>query len=115
VTEGNRPSAVALRPYQHNVIADLRRQLLAGVTRVMLVAPTGSGKTVIFAAVIKEVADEGLNVLVLAHRREIVGQTRNKLHDNEIQHGVIQAGTSGRPLERVQVASIQTLHRRAVQ
>jgi DNA repair protein RadD len=102
VTEGNRPSAVALRPYQHNVIADLRRQLLAGVTRVMLVAPTGSGKTVIFAAVIKEVADEGLNVLVLAHRREIVGQTRNKLHDNEIQHGVIRAGTSGRPLERVQ-------------
>src|SRR5262249_11919976 len=54
------------------------------------------------------------NILVLAHRREIISQTSNKLHDQQISHGIIQAGFSPRPLERVQIASIQTLHRRAI-
>jgi superfamily II DNA or RNA helicase len=53
-------------------------------------------------------------VLVLAHRREIVSQTSQKLHDISIPHGIIMAGTQDRPLENVQVAAIQTLHRRAI-
>jgi ABC-type uncharacterized transport system substrate-binding protein len=51
---------------------------------------------------------------VLAHRREIVGQTSAKLQAHGIPHGIIQAGVPERPLESVQVASIQTLHARAV-
>jgi superfamily II DNA or RNA helicase len=47
--------------------------------------------------------------LVLAHRREIITQTCTKLLKAGISHGIIQAGVRPRPLERVQVASIQTL------
>ena len=34
-----------LRPYQLDAIAALRREVAAGRRRVLLVAPTGSGKT----------------------------------------------------------------------
>src|SRR6185369_16577787 len=52
--------------------------------------------------------------LVLAHRRELIKQTSTKLHAAGIDHGIIQAGFPTRPGERVQVASVQTLHARAV-
>jgi superfamily II DNA or RNA helicase len=38
-------SALPLRPYQVNVIEEIRTLLLAGQRRVLLYAPTGSGKT----------------------------------------------------------------------
>jgi DNA repair protein RadD len=100
-----------LRPYQHTVIADFERERAAGKRRILMVAPTASGKTVIGAAIIKQAIADYRDVLVLAHRREIIGQTSKKLHDQGIAHGIIQAGFDhlSRPMERVQVASIQTL------
>ena len=53
-------------------------------------------------------------VLILSHRREITKQTSEKFFAAGIHHGIIQAGFAPRPLERVQIASIQTLHRRAI-
>jgi superfamily II DNA or RNA helicase len=46
----------------------------------LVVAPTGSGKTIILSAIIKEVLKEHPNykVLVLAHRNELVTQNREK-------------------------------------
>jgi superfamily II DNA or RNA helicase len=42
-----------LRPYQVEVTADFNRAVENGQRRVLLVAPTASGKTVIGAAIIK--------------------------------------------------------------
>jgi superfamily II DNA or RNA helicase len=103
-----------LRPYQVEVTADFNRAVENGQRRVLLVAPTASGKTVIGAAIIKQFVNRQQSVLVLAHRREIIEQTSKKLTANGIKHGIIQAGASPRPLERVQVASIQTLWVRAM-
>ena len=105
---------IQLRSYQVNVIAELDRVIDSGKRRVIIVAPTGAGKTIIGAAVIKKAIDAGQNVLVLAHTREIIAQTSQKLHDNGIEHGVIQAGFMTRPGEAVQIASIQTLWTRAI-
>ena len=44
---------------------------------------------------------------MLAHRREIITQTSEKLHDLGIAHGIIQAGFPPRPLEHVQVAAFK--------
>ncbi len=104
----------ALRPYQHDVIAECERVVESGTRRIILVAPTGSGKTVIASAVIKAAIAKGQHVLVLAHTREIIGQTAKKLFANDIEHGIIQAGFPTRPDESVQVASIQTLWSRAM-
>lgn len=103
-----------LRPYQREVIANYDRAVAAGSKRNLIVAPTGSGKTVIFTDIIKSAADRLQHVLVLAHRREIITQTSQKLFAHGIRHGIIQAGFDPRPLERVQVASISTLWVRAV-
>ena len=95
-----------LRPYQIDVIAEFHSCVESGRRRIILVAPTGSGKTIIGAEIIREKARARKPVLVLAHRREIITQTAEKLHDLGIVHGIIQAGFPARPLEDVQVASI---------
>jgi DNA repair protein RadD len=105
-----------LRPYQVAVVAEYERKVEAGRKRIMLVAPTGSGKTIVAAEIIKRAVERRQNVLVLAHRREIIAHTSGKLTDRGIRHGVIQAGLEKllRPMESVQVASVQTLWVRAV-
>jgi superfamily II DNA or RNA helicase len=101
-----------LRPYQAGVIAKFWRAVEAGQRRIIIVAPTASGKTVIARAIIEKARGKASSSLFLAHRREILTQTSNKLRG--IPHGVIRRGEQPRPLEPVQVASVQTLHRRAI-
>lgn len=76
----------ALRPYQQKIIDEF--EMIPDGERVVLVAPTGSGKTVMASAIIAGRVARYQNVLVLAHRREIVNQTVRKL----AEHGVF-AGT----------------------
>jgi DNA repair protein RadD len=102
-----------LRQYQTDIIGKFESAVAAGKRRILLVAPTGAGKTVIGAEIIRHVRDRQKGVLVLAHRREIVTQTHKKLLDNKVRAGIIQAGVDPRPLELVQVASISTLWSRA--
>ena len=99
--------------YQTDKVAEFERLIEQGERKIMLVAPTGSGKTVIASAIIHGVSRR---VLVVAHRREIVNQTSGKLTAFGVHHGVIQAGDEDklRPMSAVQVASIQTLHARAI-
>jgi superfamily II DNA or RNA helicase len=101
-----------LRPYQARVIEEFWRAVEAGQRRIIIVAPTASGKTVIARAIIEQARGKASSSLFLAHRREIITQTSNKLRG--IPHGVIRPGDEPRPLELVQVASVQTLHRRAI-
>jgi superfamily II DNA or RNA helicase len=107
---------VELRPYQNDAVAEFHRTVGAGQRRIILVAATGAGKTIVGAAIVKAMLREnlGASVLVLAHRREIITQTASKLLKAGISHGIIHADTRPRPLERVQVASIQTLWTRAM-
>jgi superfamily II DNA or RNA helicase len=105
-------SPPTLRPYQIENVAAL--DALVPGDRVLNVGPTGSGKTVIFSELIKRQVERYKRVLVISHRREIVAQTSSKLRDNGVRHGIIQAGFEPRPMENVQVASIATLHVRAI-
>ncbi|WP_119268366.1 DEAD/DEAH box helicase [Taklimakanibacter deserti] len=102
---------IALRDYQADAIARIERD---PNRRVLLVCPTGGGKTVIATAIMKEFSDQWKKALFVVHRREIVQQTSRKLQDLRISHGIIMAGVRDRPLDRVQVAAIQTLHARAI-
>ena len=64
-----------LRPYQLDAVARVLPLLREG-RRVVLVAPTGSGKTVMGASV---VASLGVRTRWTAHRRELIAQARAKL------------------------------------
>lgn len=103
-----------LRPYQVDVVQKCRDQFAAGVRRILLVAPTGSGKTVISAEMVKTALEKNRRALFLVHRRELLNQAANKLHAVGIDSGVIAAGFEPRPGQLVQVASISTLHVRAM-
>jgi DNA repair protein RadD len=107
-------SGPTLRQYQLDVIDRVDSETAAGRRRVLLVAPTGAGKTVIAAEIIRRAVARKNNVLVLAHRRELIAQTSAKLYAAGVDHGIVQAGFPSRPDALVQVASVQTLHARAV-
>jgi DNA repair protein RadD len=102
-------TAAELRPYQVDVLAEVDRTVTAGQRRILLVAPTGSDKTIIAGRIIKNAVDRGQRVLIFAHRREIVGQTSDKLLAEGVEHGIVQAGFPPHLGLPVQVATIQTL------
>lgn len=71
--------------------------------------PTGTGKTFLMAAVVRENAADG--VLVVTHRIELVEQISETLSRFGVRHGVIAGGQKALLAENVRVASIQTLSR----
>jgi superfamily II DNA or RNA helicase len=102
------------RPYQEKIIADCRAAIAAGQRRLCVVSPTGSGKTVVASLIIAGAAAKGRRALFLAHRRELIRQTSAKLYDAGVDHGVLLPGYPQRLGEPVQVASVATLHARAI-
>jgi superfamily II DNA or RNA helicase len=103
---------LVLRPYQERDVAATREHFAQGARRVLYVAPTGSGKTVIFAHVVAGATARGNRTFVLVHRDELIQQTTAKLDQIGVAHGVIAAGYSELPLLPVQVCSVMTLVRR---
>src|SRR5512139_2562194 len=102
-----------LRPYQKAAIDKMEAMVAEGVKAPLIVAPTGAGKTVIAADIIRRNA--GKRLLFLAPRRELIHQTCRKLDDVGVRYGVILAG-DGRQNQyaHVQVASVDTLISRAL-
>lgn len=105
-----------LRPYQEEAIANVRRAMAGGAKRVVLVMPTGSGKTRTGAEVVRSGVAKGKRWLWLAHRTELVGQACAALHTEGLDVGAIAASSvwPAKPEAPVQVASIQTLLARTV-
>lgn len=102
-----------LRPYQVDAIERSREALRSGSRRVLIVAPTGAGKTVIAAEIIRGAVARGRRVLFVAHRRELIGQAYAKLVGVGFVGVIMANDPRRRPTAMVQVASIDTLRRRA--
>jgi superfamily II DNA or RNA helicase len=102
-----------LWPFQERLIADIQAEVERGNRRILVVSATGSGKTITASALASNAVAEGQRVLFLDHRVELTEQAAAKLFAAGIDAGIIQAGFRPRP-EWVQVASVQTLHARAV-
>ena len=100
-----------LRHYQQQAISDLRGAYRDGARAPLLVLPTGGGKTIVMAEIMRSLAARGRSALVLVHRRELVAQTSRKLELAGVDHGIIAAGRQPSAAS-IQVASVQTLVRR---
>lgn len=105
---------ITYRDYQLNAIQAAISLILMGKRRLILLSPTGSGKTVMAAMLVLRAIAKGKRVLFLAHRRELIEQTVDKLvAAGVLNFGVIMAGNRlNNANAPVQVASIQTLIRR---
>lgn len=104
--------AQTLRPYQQEGLANLLDAFRGGARSVLLVSPTGSGKTSLFSYLIAQLHAKGKRALLLVHRRELAAQACNRLREFGVPHGLIMAGEQPQPWHGVQVASVQTLTRR---
>jgi DNA repair protein RadD len=111
MTAPNRPDLYA---FQADLIQQVEVMIAAGRDRLMIVLPTGAGKTVVAAEIIARAVARGERVVFLVHRRELTKQASKKLFRANVDHGVVQAGFPERPGERVQIASIATLYVRAI-
>lgn len=100
-----------LRPYQDRGIANIRAAYASGSRSVLAVAPTGSGKTVMFSFVSAAAAKLGRRVAILVHRDSLLTQASRSLTECGVEHGIIAPGHST-TTDAIQIASVQTLVRR---
>lgn len=104
-----------LRPYQVEAIDAIRERFAAGDRSTLLVLATGLGKTICFAEVARRVVVAGGQVLVLAHRTELLDQARGKLEALGLDVALEQAQTHASRVSGVVVASVQTLRKKRLE
>lgn len=109
-----------LRPYQVQTLERLKAELLDGKNRLLVKSPTGTGKTVTFAAILQDPGFRGWletypaterKMLVIAHREELLEQAAQKIHaaNPGLRVGIEQGDRVASRACDVVVASIQTL------
>lgn len=100
-----------LRDYQIRAVDALRASYASGHRAPALVLPTGGGKTLVAAEIVRAAVARGNRVLFLADRTELIDQTVAKLALAGVTDvRVIQAERdTGSPDAPVAVASVQTI------
>lgn len=109
-----------LRNYQAQEKKDIYAAYAAGCRNVLLVSPTGSGKTVLIGSILQEFAG---SVRVIAHRQELVAQMSHTLARYGIAHNIMAPAGVRRycsieyydPWAPVEVAGVDTVIRRELE
>lgn len=109
--QGPAAPAPTLRAYQTGAVDAVRARYAAGDRATLLVLPTGTGKTVVFAEIARRVVERGGRVLILAHRDELLVQAASKLRAVGIEAGIEKAAQRAGDAA-VAVASVQTMRGR---
>lgn len=99
-------------PYQQECIEAIEAMWDGGKTRIAAVLPTGGGKTLTFANLIKRFLERnpGMRVLVLAHTDELVTQAAEEMHDcaPHLRTGIVQGGRNEVTADVI-IGSVMTL------
>lgn len=103
---------MTLRPYQAAVLDQARSEYRRGARGVLLVMPTGSGKTKTASRAVAGAAARGARVLWLADRRELVDQAAAALRAEGLEVGVAMSGAWERLTAPVIVALVDSLRAR---
>lgn len=104
---------IDLRDYQAAAFEQARELVRQGKKRILIVAPTGGGKTVIASALMEMVNSKGNKANFVVDRLSLINQTSETFFRYGLNHGVIQSEHPNyRPSLSLQVCSVQTLSRR---
>tara|TARA_R110000868_G_scaffold176318_1_gene413850 strand:+ start:8523 stop:10799 length:2277 start_codon:yes stop_codon:yes gene_type:complete len=103
-----------LRSYQQRAIDELRQALGTGKRRPVVQSPTGSGKTVIAAAIVNMARNKDKRIIFAVPALSLIDQTVERFRQNGIfEIGVMQGQHEMTDYDQpVQVCSVQTLARR---
>lgn len=106
-------AGMELRPYQEEAREAIFREWDEGRNRTLLVLPTGTGKTIVFAKVAEDCVRRRDRVLILAHRGELLEQAADKIKKSTgLACSVEKAEeTCIGKWNRITVGSVQTLMR----
>lgn len=104
---------IQLRPYQETAVAKMRDAIRQGKNRMILCAPTGAGKTVIFSFMAWSAVQRSRSVLIVTDRIELLKQSGGALNRLGIIPYEIKAGHEPATLTgQIYVAMVETLARR---
>lgn len=101
-----------LRNYQNRIIAEVKAHIAAGVKDILILSPTGSGKTALTANILQGAAAKGNTSWFGCHRRELIKQSVDTFLECNVPVGIIAANFPQMLDSPVQVCSIQTLQNR---
>lgn len=103
-------TAPSLRPYQRDAIEAVLKARREGTRRMLVCLPTGAGKTVVFSQLARLARRQ---VLVLAHREELLSQAREKIEramDGSAVVSIERGADRASAEAKVLVCSIRSLH-----
>jgi superfamily II DNA or RNA helicase len=108
---------LTLRDYQENTLTSIKGALKEGHKNILVYAPTGAGKTVMFCAILERfiTKNPGLRALIVVERVVLIQQTVNKLMDIGVIPQVLHRDSSFKNFQMpkpVVVTSADTLGRR---
>ncbi len=105
------PESLILRDYQIEAVNKILESFRNKQNRPLITMATGTGKTVVFAEVIKRLNQPSL---ILAHREELLNQAVNKIKivNSEADVGILQGVHNDGLKRNICVASVQTAVRR---
>tara|TARA_R110000744_G_scaffold380214_1_gene500193 strand:- start:1035 stop:2486 length:1452 start_codon:yes stop_codon:yes gene_type:complete len=104
---------ITLYPYQGDAVGSLRINILKGLLRQVLVAPTGAGKTIMFSYLVSRAVEKGKRVLILTDRVELLTQAGGSIAKFGVDVNHINPKNKPNVLDaQVYVSMAQTLARR---
>jgi superfamily II DNA or RNA helicase len=103
---------IQLRNYQTQLISSLRNSITNGNKKIVLCAPTGAGKTIMFTYMICEHLKKGGRALVFTHRKELLIQAGSSFEKFGLHPDFIRAGSKTNQTDSLHVAMIETFDRR---
>lgn len=100
-----------LRPYQEEAFEHVFAEWDGGRKKTLVVMPTGTGKTIVFAKIVEECVRRGYRVLIMAHRGELLDQATDKIFKATGLRSSVEKAERSCLGEwyRVVVGSVQTL------
>ncbi len=101
-----------LRDYQERYITELRNSFVKGNKKVVLCAPTGAGKTIMFSYMTRNSFTKGNKVLILTDRKELFSQSDSVLTKLGMNPQLIKPSENVDFNESLFVGMIQTIMRR---